>query len=315
MPDSPAIPPEISGKLQSGGDRAIAALAGRQYGVVSRAQLSALGLSDGAIDHRITRAVLHRLHRGVFAVGHRAVSREGAWVAPVLAAGPGAVLSHRSAAALWGIRQSSRRDTEVTSPRQCRRPRIVASHAKLAPDEVTVERGIPVTTPARTLYDLAALVRPHELEHAFNEAEIRRLASPVSVRDLVARHPRRSGNTAVRNVLGKYATYGATVTRSRLEQRLLALLDAHALPRPLINRAGAHGELDATWPEQRLVVECDGFATHGTRAAFERDRARDRELQVAGWRVVRITWRQLTTDADTIAGQLRILLRDTVPPP
>jgi very-short-patch-repair endonuclease len=107
---------------------------------------------------------------------------------------------------------------------------------------------------------------------------------------------------------GRAGRVGATFTRSELERCFVALIDAHRLPRPKINRPSDRGELDARWPEQRLVVECDGFATHGTRAAFERDRERDRELQVAGWRVVRITWRQLTTDPHTIARQLAILL-------
>jgi very-short-patch-repair endonuclease len=109
-------------------------------------------------------------------------------------------------------------------------------------------------------------------------------------------------------VLDNHRKNGETVLRSVLERRLLALLDDHGLPRPRMNRVGAEGELDARWPEQRLIVECDGFATHGTRKAFEADRARDRALQVAGWRVVRITWRQLTNDADVLARQLAALL-------
>jgi very-short-patch-repair endonuclease len=315
MADDPAFLPDISGEVQSRRDRELAALAARQHGVVSRRQLAALGLSDARIDHRVARAALHRLHRGVFAVGHPAVTREGAWMAAVLAAGPGAVLSHRSAAALWGIRDSSRSPTEVITPRHCRRPGIDAHRIALPADEVTVERGIPVTNPARTLLDFAAVVTQPQLEHAFNEAEVRRLASPLPLDALVARYPNRRGNTAIRRVLATHAAMGETVTRSRLERRFLALVDAHALPRPRMNRTGDHGELDATWEDARLVVELDGYATHGTRRAFEDDRARDRALQVAGWRVVRITWRQLTVDAGTIARQLRILLRDTVPGP
>jgi len=210
------------------------------------------------------------------------------------------------ARALWNMRDSAR--IEVICPRKLRRPGIDAHRIAIAPDEVTVEDGIPVTTPARTLFDLAAVVTLDQLEHAFNEAEYRRLTSPVSLDALVSRHAGRRGTRAIERVLDNHRRNGETRTRSELERKLLALLDAHGLPRPRINRQSDPGELDARWPEQRLVVECDGFAAHGTRKAFEDDRARDRDLQVAGWRVVRITWRQLTTDGDTIAAQLMTML-------
>src|SRR3954452_19350752 len=155
---------------------------------------------------------------------------------------------------------------------------------------------------------LAAVVTSAQLEHAFNEAEYRRLTSPVSLVALLARYPRRKGNAAVRRVLHNHQKNGEARTRSDLERHFLALLDAHGLPRPRINRATEHGELDARWPEQRLVVECDGFAAYGTRRAFEDDRARDRALVADGWRVVRITWRQLTPEGDTIGAQLTTLL-------
>jgi very-short-patch-repair endonuclease len=203
----------------------------------------------------------------------------------------------------------------VVAPRLCRRPGIQVHRVLLPGDEVTVARGIPVTTPARTLFDLAAVVSEDQLEHAFNEAEVRRLASPVSLDALLARYPARRGTAAIGRVLEKHRAYGETVTRSVLERRFLALVDAHDLPRPKLNRPSGHGELDASWPDERLVVELDGFAAHGTRAAFERDRARDRALQVAGWRVIRITWRQLRDDADTIAVQLSALLAATPSPP
>jgi very-short-patch-repair endonuclease len=117
------------------------------------------------------------------------------------------------------------------------------------------------------------------------------------------------GGLRRRDASSNHRRNGETVTRSLLERRFLSLIDAHGLPRPRVNRSGDHGELDATWPEQRLVVECDGFAAHGTRRAFEEDRARDRALQVAGWRVVRITWRQLTEDGDELARHIAALLR------
>jgi very-short-patch-repair endonuclease len=178
----------------------------------------------------------------------------------------------------------------------------------MKPDEITTERSIPVTTPARTLFDLAAVLSEDQLEHAFDEAEVRRLTSPISLDALLARYPGRKGAAAIRQVLAKHHAIGQTVTRSWLERRLLSLVDAHCLPRPRMNRGGDHGELDGTWHDQKLIAELDGFAVHGTRRAFEDDRARDRALQVAGWRVVRITWLQLRDDADTIGEQLSALL-------
>ena len=172
-----------------------------------------------------------------------------------------------------------------------------------------------MTTPARTLFDLAAIVGLQQLEHAFNEAEYRRLTSPVSLDALLARYPRRRRNAAVERVLENHRQYGETRTRSDLERDFVVFLDAYDLPRPSVNRVTEHGELDATWPGHRLVVELDGFAAHGNRKAFEADRARDRALVVAGWRVIRITARQLEDEPDTIAAQLRALLDGASPSP
>jgi very-short-patch-repair endonuclease len=287
-------------------DELIAELAAVQHGVVARAQLVALGVGDDAIDHRIAHRRLHRVHRGVFAVGHRTRTRDATWMAAVLAGGPDTVLGSRSGGALWQMRQSDRLD--VICPRKLRRPGIQVHRIALAPDEITVVRGIPVTTPARTLFDLAAVLTPDQLEHAFNEAEVLRLTSPTSLDALLARHRGRRGAQALRRVLDKHRQYGETVTRSVLERKLLTLLDAHGLPRPSVNRLSDDGELDARWHEQRLIVECDGWASHGTREAFERDRERDRRLVTSGWRVVRITWRQLRDDGDVIVRQLAALL-------
>jgi very-short-patch-repair endonuclease len=297
-------------------EAAIADLAAAQHGVVARRQLVALGLGRRAIDHRLALRRLHPVHRGVFAVGHRVLSRYGVWMSAVLAAGPDAVLSHRSAAALWGIRDTARANVDVIAPRRLgTRPRIDAHRIALPADEVTVERGIPVTTPARTLLDLAQVLTPHQLERAITEAEIRRLTSPHPLDALVARHAGGRGTATLKRILEGLHEIGETITRSELEDRFLGLLDAHDLPRPRTNRKIGAIEADAVWPRQRLIAELDGFATHATRAAFEKDRARDRALQVAGWRVVRITWRQLREDPATIAAQLEALLRDTVSRP
>ena len=302
------IESDIPTQSSSRREEAIAALAERQHGVVSHAQLRALGVGAGAIKHRMAVGRLRPLRRGVYAVGHRALRVEASWMAAVLACGPDTVLAGRSAAALWRMRNDARPAVDVISPRRLALPRVEARRIALPADEVTVERGIPVTTPARTLLDLASVLRPDHLEAAFDEAQFLRLGSPTSLDALLARYPGRRGSRPVRRVLENHRRNGETVTRSLLERRFLNLIDAHGLPRPNVNRSTGHGELDATWPEHRLIVECDGFAAHGTRKAFEADRARDRALQVAGWRVVRITWRQLTDEPEVIARQLAALL-------
>ena len=289
-------------------DPLIADLVAHQHGLVTRAQLVALGVGADAIDRRIAAQRLHPVHRGVYAVGHRVRTREATWMAAVLAVGPEAVLAFRSAGALWGMRQSAR--LEVIAPRRRRRPAIETHRIVLPDDEVTEVAGVPVTTPARTLLDLAGVVSPQHLQAAFEEAEVRRLTSPTSLDAVVARYPGRRGTRAIARVLARHRAIGQPIPTSVLERRLLALLDDHGLPRPLINRLTREGELDATWPDHRLIVHCDGFATHGTRRAFEDDRAKDRELVVAGWRVIRLTWLQLEHDPETVARQLAVLLSD-----
>jgi REase_MTES_1575 len=227
-------------------------------------------------------------------------------MAAVLAAGPGAALSHRSAAASWDLRSSARGPVDVTAPRQRVRPGIQVRRAALAPDEITTRDGIPITTVARTLLDLAAVLPPSQLERAVERAEALGLADTVPLAALLERHGGRRGTAALREVL--QGGVQPVLTREELEARFLTFLDAHDLPRPAVNEdlhlAGRWIQPDFLWREQRLIVELDGHETHRTRAAFERDRERDRILQAAGWRVVRITWRQLHEDPDAIAADL-----------
>jgi very-short-patch-repair endonuclease len=304
----------MHGQLGTRPEAAIAELAASQHGLVARDQLAALGSGRGAIEHRVARGRLHVVHRGVYAIGHRLLTRDGHWMAAVLAVGPGAVLSHRSAAALWGMRDTLRAAIEVTAARKCRRPGIEAHRAVLLPDEVTVRRGIPVTNPARTLLDPAAVVSQRELEHALNEAEIQKLTSPISLDAVVARHPNRNGTTAIKRALRKQREIGETVTKSRLERRFLELLDEHDIPRPRTNEPLGPYLPDALWADQRLVVELDSYGIHTTRRAFEQDRARDRALTTAGYRVIRISWRRLQNEPRTIAREL-ITLLDSTPSP
>jgi very-short-patch-repair endonuclease len=286
-------------------------LAEEQHGVVARSQLTAFGLSEDAIGRRQRAGRLHRIHAGVYAVGHGVLSKEGRWMAAVLFGGRGAVLSHRSAAALWEIRGSSNRAIEITVAVKSRSRGPVERHfSVLAADEVTVEWGIPVTTVPRTIFDLAA-VAPASVEGALRQAEYLRLHDRLSLWDLLDRYPRRSGARAVREALARRREASGQ-SRSWLEERFLPFLDRHRLPRPRLNawvEAGGRSlQVDCLWPGARLVVELDGFAAHGTRVAFREDRARDRKLRVAGYWVTRIAPEQLDEEPDDLARDISKLL-------
>jgi hypothetical protein len=231
-------------------------------------------------------------------------------MAAVLACGAGAVLSHRSAAALWGIVPASGVAPELTAPgRIGRRPGILGHESQLQEDERDVLDGIPVTSLCRTLLDLASVLSRRQLERAMNEAEVRGLTDPVGLPELLRRHPRRIGNPAVRALLDGQ---GFGPTQSPLEERFADMLESADLPPAERNAsvAVAAGFLtvDCLWRRQRLVVELDGRASHGTPLAFEEDRRRDRLLHAAGWRVVRVTWRQLRDEAGAVLADLRAAL-------
>ena len=291
-------------------DAAIVALAESQQSVVGHEQLVALGVGEGAIRHRLACGRLYAVHRGVYVVGGRSLSREGRWSAARLALGPAAVLSHRSAATLWGLRPSEL--VELTVPGDRRSPAGVVVHrSRLAPDEITVRAGVPVTSVSRTLLDLAAVRPLHELRKAVNEAERLRLGDALSLADVVDRHPGRRGIRKLRLILSE-GRIGADVTRSELEDRFLRFVARAGLPRPRVNALvdvdGWTYECDCLWATERLVVELDGHASHATRRGFETDRERDRRLNAAGWRTVRITWRQLHLDPAAVRRDLEALL-------
>lgn len=291
-------------------DRVIGALAERQHGVVSRRELIATGAGRRAIQHRLDAGRLRPLYRGVYAVGHRVLTSEGRWMAAILASGAGAVLSHRTAAALWGLRRTSL--LEITTPiARRRRPGIRLHAAALAGDEVTTHRGIPVTTVARTIFDLAASQPPQRIEALVAEADYRRLTSPTSLGALLSRYPRRRGTRTVRIALGR----APQRTRTEMEADFLAFLDAHALPRPLMNVArtlrGRWIEADAVYPQAKLIVELDG-GSHRTERRFHGDRERDRAHLAEGWRTIRVTQRHL---GEGLATDLRTLLPNDDGPP
>jgi len=288
-------------------------LAARQHGLVARRQLTRLGLGQDAIDHRLAAGRLVRVERGVYALGHRELRREGRMLAVVLAAGDGAVASHRSAAALWGIRPWSGTFVEVTAPGRGgvkQRPgRLVHRSTELAGDERLTQRGVPTTTVARTLLDLAAVVPAHHLRRAVERSELAELFDLREVRRVLDAHPARPGRRALTALLADMLAHGETVTRSDLEAIMLQLSLDHGLPRPQVNRHDGVRESDFRWPDQRLVVEVDSWTFHGrTRRAFDRDRARDRALLTEGWRVARFTDRQLLADRAAVARELAALL-------
>jgi hypothetical protein len=228
----------------------------------------------------------------------------------VLACGEGAGLSHGCATALWDIRSYSGTWIDVTVPTRAgraRRDRIrLHRSSTFAAADITTHRGIPVTTVARTLLDVAATLREAGLARTVEQAEIRRLFDLTAVQQTLARHPDHPGATRLKRALSLYRE--DELTRSELEQAFLALCDAHGIPRPLVNHLVEGEEVDFFWPEQRLVVETDGRGTHLTRAAFERDRARDARLLVLGYRVLRFTELQVRLDGSSVAQTLCAVL-------
>ena len=279
----------------------MADVAARQHRVVSVKQLAAIGLDEAAVRRRMAAGWLCRRHRGVYAVGRAPLSREGRWMAAVLACGDCARLSFGSAGALWEIRATTATRVDVTVPRESgrRSNSRIRIHRPLEPPEWTVKNGIPVTTPNQTLIDLSAVLKRPALEAALEAAERLRLL------DLNVLSPR----------LQRLAGAIETDVRSPLEAQFLALCRDHGLPRPLVNTVVAGYTADFCWPDARLIVETDGHDHHGTRAAFERDRERDAALTAAGWRVVRITYRRLEERPAEVAALLERLLSVRSPSP
>ena len=290
----------------------IVTLAEAQHGVVARAQLLSLGLTEGAVARRMRAARLHRVHRGVYAVGHAVLSREGHWMAAVLACGPGAVLSHRDAAALWNLRgNSAAARVDVTIPRGSGHrstPRIRVHLTRRL--DSTVVRGIPVTSVARTLADLAEVLPARGLEKAFQQAFTLRL---LDARDVAALPSGRPGPARVGALPEEHELGGGT--RSGLEDAFLALRLRHGIPRPVVNGRVGGFEVDFHWPEARLIVETDTFRFHGGRSAFTADRARDRALAVRGWHTVRATDAAIYGGPGALAADILHLLNARSPSP
>lgn len=285
--------------------------------MIARRQLLASGLSAGGIEHWQRNGRLVVVRRGVYALGHAELRRQGHALAAVLAVGDDAVLSHRSAARQWGLRPWSGAFFELSIPsdrgrkaqRDLRVHRLIALHAW----EITEDDGLPLTTPARTLLDLAAVVPAHQLRRAVERAEQLEIYDHRAVLRVLAAHPGRPGSPALTSLLADLHDHGTTsMTRSDLEALFLQLCLDHDLPRPQVNRYDNERELDFRWPEHRLVVETNGFWVHRTRDAFERDHARRLELEAAGWRMISLTWRQVVDRPNAIANHIRRALAETV---
>lgn len=292
-------------------ERALSELAERQHGVVGRGQLLGLGFGEDAIKARVGMRRLVTLHGGVYAVGQGRVDRRGRWWAGVLAYGGGTMLSHRSAAEFWGLGRQRGSLVEVTAPagRQGveRRPRLWIHRCRLLPaEDGTTHRGLPVTTVARTLFDYAEVMPFSQLEKAWEEADRLKLLQLAAVERVCERGYGRRALKPIRRLLAE--ARAATEGRSPLEERFQRFLEAHRI-RPGSTNVDVLGhEVDVLWPAARLVVELDSWEHHSHRAAFERDRTRDPELLLAGYRTMRVTHRRLDREADALAAEIRGLL-------
>jgi hypothetical protein len=269
-------------KGSTGGQR-IATIALRQHGVVTTPQLRAAGFDESAIHRAVKASRLHQLHRGVYAVGHRSLSWRGRWLAAVLAAGDGAVLSHSSATGLWQFLRPMQGPIHVTvgaAVRRKPRPGLRIHRSRtLAPRDITRRHGIAVTTPARTIEDVRGELEPHLFRRALRQAELAGFRVPHLSR--VKR------------------------TRSDLELLFLPLCDDHGLPRPLVNHRVHGRRVDFYWPEQRLVVETDSWEYHRGSVAFEDDHDRDLELHAHGIVTRRYTGDQLEAAREAVVADLR----------
>jgi very-short-patch-repair endonuclease/predicted transcriptional regulator of viral defense system len=283
-------------------DGVIEGLAASQHGVVTRAQVVAAGVPVHVLEYRVKSGRLHRIHRAVYRVGP-AVSPWEREAAAVLACGDGAVLSDRTAGVLWNIVRYPSGDVFVHVSVQCGQRRIgpdVRAHRieRLEPDERTVLHGLPITTPARTILDLARTADAAELEQAIAMAEREGLATREEFGRLMDRYPRRPGTAAVRELLARDS--GVVLTRSEAEALMVALFRKAGLRMPEVNVKLRGFEVDFVWRAEKLVVEVDGAAFHTSTRSFESDRRRDAMLAAAGFRVIRVTWRQLVEEPEAV---------------
>jgi hypothetical protein len=285
----------------------IARSAARRWGAVARWELLEAGLGIGAIKYALRTGRLRQVHRGVYMVGGAALCIEARWSAAVLACGPGAVLSHRDAAALHELLLPPRRRLiDVTTPLRTRgRQDGIDLHRTrhLPPSSVMTLRGIPTTTVTRTLIDLPEVAPANHLARAVDEADRTKRLDLDDLDHQAASLLGRHGAPRLTTLLRRHRPTG--FSRSDLERRFLSLTDAVGLSRPLVNKEVEGYEVDFHWPDLRLVVEVDGYEWHRTRRRFVDDRARDRALTLAGWRILRIPDETLVYEPAAVEADLR----------
>jgi very-short-patch-repair endonuclease len=287
----------------------MAELARRQHGIVDDADLAGLGFGRGAIQHQLRLARLHRLYPGVYAVGHTRLTLEALWLAAVRACGDGALLSHRTGATSWDVMRATGGAIHVTVVRSQRPKRGIVLHQVRSLDDRdrTIRDGIPVTSLARTLLDLAETESSHTLRRTWDEAERLRLLDAAAVSELCERSRGRRGLKPITALLADMRP--APHTKRELEALFFDFCRAQGLPSAACNVLVEGYEVDAFWPANRLIAELDSWEFHRGRKAFERDRERDAVLQAAGYRVIRITWRRLTRNPEEVAALVRRLMR------
>ncbi|MGI8413828.1 MAG: type IV toxin-antitoxin system AbiEi family antitoxin domain-containing protein [Solirubrobacteraceae bacterium] len=294
-------------------DREISLVVSRQHGNVTRKQLVALGVDDDGIAYGVSLGRLYRVHRGVYSVGRPATTALERAGAAVLACGPGAALSHGSAATLWGWRKHRQpRMFEVTVPGDRRPVGIVVHRAgALTPRDLTTHLGIRVTSPARTLLDWAPALSDKALGRAVNDARLSRYLHLRDLAEVLARFPRHPGARR----LVPFLVNGDGPTRSELEDAFRSFCRRFELPRPQLNVRVAGREVDAYFESERLIVELDGWRFHSSRAAFERDRVQDADAMAHGLGTVRVTWDRLTAQPGREADRLHAIMRARRPRP
>ncbi len=287
-------------------DERIAAIATRQQGRVSRRQLRAAGIGDGVIQRLIARGTLHREHPSVFAVGHHAPMPLGAEAAALLACADGTVLSHLTAAMLWGLETPRPRRVDVLiEGRETARPRGVRVHrtVQLPARDIRVKHQLPLTSPPRALLDIADGLPMRQLERGLDQALVSRVVRVGQIAEVLARAGGRRGASRLQKLI-ENATGTTTVTRSQAEERMLALIRAADLPHPEVNCRTRGYEVDFLWREHGVVVEVDGYRYHSSRSAFERDSAKGAKLTAAGLHVMRVTWLQMEADSYAVVARL-----------
>jgi very-short-patch-repair endonuclease len=289
----------------SSADRRVARIATGQHGVVTVTQLLEAGLSREGIKRRARRGALHRVHRGVYRVGHRAPSTEAHCLAAVLACGEGAVLSGQAAAFVFGLVKGRPPRPEVTAVAWRRVAGVITHRARhLDPRDVTSYRFIPITTVARTVLDLAGSLSLGELARACHEADVRYRVGAAEVDAALARRPNVPGAGKLHEVF-----HGdARVTLSKLERDFLAVLRSAGLPLPETNRLVGGRYVDCRWPEHQLIVELDGYRFHRSRHAWEQDRRREREARARGDEFRRYTHGDVGDDRTLMLAELQQLL-------